>query len=159
MPFILNPTEDTHEFMMKLKESLRSDLQHGHGQGNDTALPSNQDQGFGDTTIYTAMDDFWKLFESGITRTTVTCQACQNVSWRDDPFDEILLKFPDEHHTKKKNQKSRTISLDGLLDAFCGANSICTIEDRECSTCNMRTAATKQEDIISYPRVLMIVLE
>ena len=159
MPFILNPTEDTHEFMMKLKESLRSDLQHDHGQGNDTALPSNQDQGFGDTTIYTAMDDFWKLFESGITRTTVTCQACQNVSWRDDPFDEILLKFPDEHHTKKKNQKSRKISLDGLLDAFCGANSICTIQDLECSTCNVRTAATKQEDIISYPRVLMIVLE
>ena len=157
MPFILNPSDDTHEYMMKLKASLRSELQHDPGQGNETALPSHQDQRFGDTTIYTAMDDFWKLFESGLSKTTVTCQACGNESVKVDPFDEILLKFPDKHHTKKKT--TRTISLDDLLNAFSGAKSICTIQDRECSTCNMRTAATKREDIISYPRVLIIVLE
>ena len=74
----------------------------------------------------------------------------------DDPFNKIILKFPDKHHTKTKS--IQTISLDDLLEDINGAKSICQIEDFECNCCNTRTVATKHQDIINYPRVLMIVL-
>jgi ubiquitin C-terminal hydrolase len=156
MPFMLNPTEDAHEYMMELKKSLHLELNPVPEQGNETALTS-QNQDVGNITIYTAMDDFWRLFNSGITRQTVTCQACENVRDHDDPFNKIILKFPDNHHTKRK-RGVLTISLDGLLEDISGPKSVCQIRTDACNCSNTCTAAMKREDIISFPRVLMIVL-
>jgi hypothetical protein len=149
--FYAKPTEDAHKYIMALKECLLNELQPGQG---DTALTS-QDQPF-DIDLYASMETFWQLFNSERTRQTVTCGVCGSVNMLNVPFSKLILKFLEEHHAKSRQILS--ISLEDLLGHYSETQSNCQLNDYECNCCNMCTVATKHEDIIDYPSVLMIVL-
>jgi len=87
-------SEDAHEFIMALQAILLDEL-----KDSETNPGYTVDGVVYDNNLYVSMKAFWDLFTGKITH-EYTCTSCKNTSENDEPFDYLLLKFPDDHHER-----------------------------------------------------------
>jgi ubiquitin C-terminal hydrolase len=139
-------SEDTHEYMMYLRESQLKELQPKQEDPSVTAFGQPYDK-----HLHQSMRSFWNLFTSGMMKQTVRCQQCDNVTTTNESFTELMLIFPSSHQSKQ----SETCTLNDLFEHKSLPSDI---KDYVCNCCKKRTIAAKHEEISVYPEFLIIVL-
>jgi len=85
-------SEDAHEFIMALQESLLLELK----SSKKNTRPTHYKEIY-DNDLYLSMKAFWDLFTGEITH-KYTCTLCEKTLSKKEPFNYLLLKIPDEHH-------------------------------------------------------------
>jgi ubiquitin C-terminal hydrolase len=133
--------EDAHEYLGALERSLLDELEQKEDGSSDTDY---------DEQLYTKMKTFWQLFSGGGTTYTITCTSCTMTSPTVDPFDALLLYFPERHHVSDQD-----CTLEDLLAYHCETG---IVEEYECEICNKRTTGTKKAAITNCPPILCVVL-
>jgi ubiquitin C-terminal hydrolase len=103
-----------------------------------------------DESLYMNMKTFWDLFSTGQLTSKVTCTTCGTCSVMEEPFEELLLYFPEDHHTSDKD-----CTFENLIAHHCGMQDI---DNYQCNICNGRMLATKVIAISMCPLILCIVL-
>jgi hypothetical protein len=79
--------------MMGLRQCLLDELQPASQPSDDPENNSTYDE-----NIHSSMVTFWDLFK-GIFTQKFTCTQCNTFSTTEIPFRELMLNFPEEHHT------------------------------------------------------------
>jgi ubiquitin C-terminal hydrolase len=103
-----------------------------------------------DESLHSLMQTFWDLFSSERITQHVTCTECNHINTTEEPFRQLLLCFPQSHHTRYQN-----CTLKDLIKHFhCGQD----VQNYQCYHCARQTSATIRFTISQYPTVLCIVL-
>ena len=103
-----------------------------------------------DENLYKSMNDFWDLFSTGLSTTTVTCATCGNNSNTRKPFIELMLNFPEVHH-----EGDQDFTVQDLIKHYCATQHL---PDYECNVCKVRGLANKVTVITECPSILCAVL-
>jgi hypothetical protein len=141
-------SEDAHEFIMALQKSLLLELK----SSEKNPLRTYYEEIY-DNDLYHSMKAFWDLFTGEIThKYTCTRTSCEKTLSKQEPFNYLLLKFPDEHHGVNQ---SCTCTVEFLKEYHLQEENI---EDYQCPHCSKRCSAMKKLFITKYPSFLCILL-
>ena len=130
---------------MGLKKCLLNELKQSEDGSGVTSSGIDYDE-----SLYVNMKRFWNLFSTGQLKSKVTCTTCGTCSVMEEPFEELLLYFPEDHHTSDQD-----CTVENLIAHHCGTQDI---DNYQCDICNGRTLATKVIAISTCPPILCIVL-
>jgi len=140
----LKTSEDAHEFIVALQAILLNELK------DSATNPGHIVYGVVyDNDLYVSMKAFWDLFTGNITH-EYTCTSCKNTSENDEPFDYLLLKFPDDHHERNQSYTVEFLIQYHLQDK--------QIDQYRCRFCREIISATKKSAITKYPSFVCILL-
>jgi ubiquitin C-terminal hydrolase len=147
--FIFPNISGCARIIMELKECLLAELQPADRTSDVTASGEGYDE-----NLYSLMQTFWEMFDSGQITQKVTCTICRSIITRVEPFSKVLLQFPESHHeATPTNQKCTLNSL--IKHYHIGQEEL---PDYHCNYCGKRTLATHRVQISLYPVILCIVL-
>jgi hypothetical protein len=128
-----------------LRKCLLEELQPSSKESNVT------EKGFMyDEHLHSSMQKFWDLFSTRIFTQKVTYTRCNNITTTEEPFSELVLKFPQSHH-----ESDQVCTLKELISHHNGPEDI---HDYRCNSCDMLTFARQHSIINQYLKVLCIVL-
>ncbi len=127
---------------MGLRQCLLDELQPVSQQSDDTENNITYDE-----SLHSSMVTFWDIFK-GIFTQYVTCTQCNNISTTEIPFRELMLNFPEEHHTGDVD-----CTLKYLFHHHYGQNKI---NDYQCDVCTRLTLAHQCTVISQFPKILCI---
>jgi ubiquitin C-terminal hydrolase len=88
------------------------------------------------------MKAFWDLFTGEITH-EYTCTSCKSTSQNQEPFNYLLLKFPDEHH-----EGDQSCTVEFLIEYHLQEENI---EDYQCGFCEKNLQQQKSQPLLSIP--------
>ncbi len=93
------------------------------------------------------LQHFWSRFGSRQTVYTYRCNCCQQISWTNVDFTEIILSFP---------QDRSPISLNDLIHCDFGMEQL---DDKLCANCNNSDTSEVTTSIHTHPDILIIMLK
>jgi ubiquitin C-terminal hydrolase len=138
-------SKDAHEYMMDLRQCLLDELQPASQPSDDLENNITYDE-----NLHSSMVTFWDLFK-GIFTQKITCTQCNTFSTTEIPFMELMLNFPEEHHTS-----SLGCTLEQLINHRYGQREI---NNYQCNDCTRKTAACQCTFISQFPKILYIHLD
>ncbi len=130
---------------MGLKECLLDELKQSEDGSGVTISGIDYDE-----SMYMNMKTFWDRFSAGQFTHTVTCKTCGTISVTDEPFNELLLFFPQPHHDLDQD-----FTVEDLITHHGVTHDI---DNYQCNICNGRMVATRVTAITTCPPILCIVL-
>jgi ubiquitin C-terminal hydrolase len=145
-PPCCNTSEDAHEYLVILRQSLLEELEPRDVDSNRTAFdqPYNRE-------LHESMKTFWDLFSSGVTTQMITCSQCNNERSREQEFSEFLLWFPGS----TEGNENQPYSLADLYQH----NTEGVFGDYLCPSCNHRTRETRHDPISQTPEILTVAID
>ena len=97
-----------------------------------------------DNDLYLSMKGFWELFIGEIAH-KFTCNLCDKILSKQEPFHYLLLKFPTEHHGENQ---SHTCTVEFLIKHHLQEENV---EDYKCHHCNKDVQQRKSRSLLSIP--------
>ncbi len=138
-------SKDAHEYMMGLRQCLLNELQPASQPSDDSENNITCDE-----NLDSSMVMFWGLFK-GIFTQKIACTQCNTISTTEIPFRELMLNFPEEHHTS---------NLDCTLkQLFNHHYEQSEINNYQCNDCTRKTTAHQRTFISQFPKILCIHLD
>jgi ubiquitin C-terminal hydrolase len=103
-----------------------------------------------DETLHSSMVTFWDIFK-GIFTQKITCTQCNTIGTTEILFRELMLKFPEEHHTSNLDY-----TLKQLFNHQYGQSKI---NNYQCNDCTRKATAHQRTFISQFPKILCIHLD
>ena len=140
---IVSIAGDAWEYMNQMKESLLLEV--------NREVEANDDY---HSRLKVAINSYWDNFSHGSTDYITRCGQCNTTSTRSQTWCELIMYFPESHHTK--NSTKNICTLGDLLTSYNTREDV--IDGYYCGRCNRSTTATVHNRVRQYPRVLAIAL-
>jgi hypothetical protein len=119
---------------MALKECLLAELEPADGTSDIIASGEGYDE-----NLYSLMQTFWEMFDSGQISKNVTCTICSSITTREEPFSKLLLQFQESNHDATPTNWKCT--LHSLIKHYHFGQE--DLPNYGCNYCGKRTLATQ----------------